>query len=249
MTTQVDVTKLQLINSEQPMAVVEVSSPATPLGIVASVRITFNIKATASVQVSVNPAATYDPSKGGVALFTAKVVHPAVPDTSNGGVFAPTGRMTLSEVTLDNLGNVTTTTPVAFTNALNNTIDCQIDAGLTPPNDTVVIGDNGGSGYCPAIRSGSSSTLFRTDSLRSGIHYFVIQYAGDSNFIPASSPVIQYLVSRPLSSMVANSGNEQRATAGTTFAQELGVVIFDNLPGAAPDVPVTFTAPISGASG
>ncbi len=259
-TADIDVKTLGNVNTEQPVAVVDVTSDADPFETIASVSLTVLVKAAVTVSVTANPQFTYDPTSGTPALFTAVLAHPTVPEPANGGTFLPTGMMTLSDVTLDSSGNITSTTPLSFTNDVNGSGACNdefegqgIDAAQSLPTDTAVFGSlgnsQGNSGYCPSHTSGSPSTPFHTSTMTLGLHHLVVQYSGDANFVPAISAPFDYLVSRPLVSMSVLSGNGQTAQVGTTFSQSLTVAVIDNSGSPAQGIPVTFSAPASGPSG
>jgi hypothetical protein len=253
----VNVNNLQALNTEQPYAIVHVTSTDDTFAEIGRVIVTVHIKAAVSFQITANPAGSYNPDSTTPALFTALLTHPVVPDPGHGGIFSPTARVFLNEATLDSTGAVVSLLPLAYRNVNGDQLCTEefnnINAGFSPPTDTVIIGDVGDSmgrtGYCPAHSSGSSGTPFTWSSLPVGLHHFVFQYQGDSFFAPGTSAVVDYLLARPISAVTVSDGNGQSALVGTTFARNLQVTVTDTSSKPAPGIPVTFTAPSSGIGG
>jgi hypothetical protein len=254
-TFTIDPNQLKPVNNEVPSVTYTVNSSGDPFGFVATMLVTVHFKAASTIQITENPLSTYDPTlptpPAKPALITALIQF--TPFTIDGDNQKPTGVITLSDATLDMNRNVVSTAPVTFQiiNSHADTDPCPSNVnvnGNNPSDNTVIFGDtgSGGQGFCPSFVT--SNTPFVWTSLPLGLHHFVVQFSGDNAFAPVSSAVFDYLVVKTPTVIRVGSGGGQTALAGTPFSQPLQANVLAS--GVAqPGIPVTFTAPASGASG
>jgi hypothetical protein len=232
-TFKIDTAQLLALNTNQAVLTFLVNSlPGQSAPFSLSVGVTVNMPPVVHIQVvTASPPAR---------LFTATLIPP----NSFGTVLIPfpTGQMTLSDVTLDSSGNITSTTPVTF-GSVNNT-----SLGLTCsqyPFDTVIFGLVTFPCFTVDAKTGA---IWIPGRLPLGLHHFIVQYAGDLSFPPGSSPVFNYLVGPPPSLITAQSGSGQSTLPGTSFAQPLKALVTSADLTPLPGFTVTFTAPSTGAS-
>jgi hypothetical protein len=187
------------------------------------------------------------------------VSEPSVTD-SNNDVHHPSGRVFLSEATLDSSGNVVSAAPITYVTYLNKGETCSDlfnianqPNGTIPGAEAVVFGDVGDKnrkqGFCPSFAYPGTNPFDSANTLTFRLHHFVIQYEGDSNFAPAMSAPFDYLVEIPLVSISVFDGSNQSTQTGTPFPQPLRAKVLQAANATESGIPVTFTAPSSGATG
>jgi hypothetical protein len=237
----VDTAKLLAVNAPNAAGFIQASNApgAPPFSL--AVAVVATMPTSAHLQVTANPAipGPYDPAHGSPAVFTAVL---SVPNSIQFARSQPTGLFTLSDATLDSSGRVVYKSLVS-TGLVNSA--CTFGLVTPWPVNTVVFG--GLLPTCPSYdRSGG---MFLSFQLPLGMHHFVVDYAGDVNYPPLTSPVFDYLVTTtPTSISALPGGGGQSTLIGTSFTQPFQAKVLANLL-PLPGVVVTFDVPATGAGG
>jgi len=120
-------------------------------------------------------------------------------------------------------------------------------AGFNIPTGTVIFKDGTTTVSTMSLSSGTANY---SSAYPVGTHVFSALYNGDLRSLTSSSnTVTANVIPGPPASIAVSAGNAQTATVQTAFATALQAVVMDAFGNPVPSATVTFTAPLSGASG